>query len=315
MCFQKEHRTPTGGGACLFVHFVGNRPEEERLHFALSNDGYNYSPLFGGKEAVLQQKGTGCVRDPYILRSEDGAFYIIGTDMKSEDGWLSNHALVTWRSEDLLHWTDETILDIRDFSGSFADTTRAWAPQAIRDKEKGQYMVYWAHSAGTEIPAALYYAYTSDFKSLSTPQPLYVRTGIQTIDGDIVYNEKDGYYYLYFKEDVTQSIAWVRSKHLTGPYDAAPPVIASHAPSGVEGSSLIPLPGTDRHLLFMDEYGKGRFFLEETADFQRFTPVPREQYGFHNLVPRHGSFLWITREEAERLRAGRIKNEELRIKK
>lgn len=302
----KESAAQTDKGACLFVHFAGNQPEQERLHFALSDDGFHYFPLFGGRDVVLQQKGTGCVRDPYILRGEDGAFYIIGTDMKSEDGWLSNHALVTWRSEDLLHWTDETILDIRAFGGSFADTTRAWAPQAIFDKDKKQYMVYWAHSSGAEIPAALYYAYTRDFKSLSKPQLLYARQGIQTIDGDIAYNEKDGYYYLYFKEDVTQSIAWVRSKALTGPYDKEPPVIASHAPSGVEGSSLFPLPGTDRHLLFMDEYGKQRFFLEETTDFQHFTPVPREQYGFHGFVPRHGSFLWITQEEAQRLRAGRI---------
>ena len=169
-------------------------------------------------------------------------------------------------------------------------------------------MVYWAHSSGTEIPAALYYAYTRDFKSLSAPQLLYARRGIQTIDGDIVYNENDGYYYLYFKEDVTQSIAWVRSKSLTGPYDAEPPVIASHAPSGVEGSSMLRLHGTDRWLLFMDEYGKQRFFLEETTDFQRFTPVPRDRYGFHGFVPRHGSFLWITQEEAQRLRAGRIEN-------
>ena len=307
MTYQ-ESRFSTPDGAYLFVHFAGNRPREERLRFALSDDGFHYAPLFGGNDVVLQKKGTGCVRDPYILRGEDGTFYIIGTDMKSDDGWLSNHALVTWRSEDLLHWTDETILDIRDFGGFFADTTRAWAPQAIFDKDKQQYMVYWAHSSGTEIPAALYYAYTSDFKSLSVPQPLYARQGIQTIDGDIVYNENDGYYYLYFKEDVTQSIAWVRSKNLTGPYDAAPPVIASHAPSGVEGSSLFQLHGSDRWLLFMDEYGKERFFLEETTDFQRFTPVPRDRYGFCGFVPRHGSFLWITREEAQRLRTGRIEN-------
>ena len=70
---------------------------------------------------------------------------------------------------------------------------------------------------------------------------------------------------------------------------------------------MLRLHGTDRWLLFMDEYGKQRFFLEETTDFQRFTPVPRDRYGFHGFVPRHGSFLWITNEEAERLRAGRIK--------
>ena len=60
--------------------------------------------------------------------------------------------------------------------------------------------------------AGHYYAYTKDFKTFETePQVLFGRwnevdaeTGevrnVQCIDGDIIYNEKDGYYYLYFKE-------------------------------------------------------------------------------------------------------------------
>ena len=85
--YQTDYPRPCpDDGAYLFVHFAGNRPTQERLRFALSDDGFHFEPLFGGKDAVLQQKGTGCVRDPYLLRGEDGAFYIIGTDMKSDDG-------------------------------------------------------------------------------------------------------------------------------------------------------------------------------------------------------------------------------------
>ena len=38
----------------LFCYFVGNKPEEERVHFAVSVDGYNFEAL-NGNEAVIKQ--------------------------------------------------------------------------------------------------------------------------------------------------------------------------------------------------------------------------------------------------------------------
>ena len=283
----------------LFVHFTGNAPECERIHFAVSEDGYNFSPLNSGKEIIIQQKGTGCVRDPFILRGKDGFFYIIGTDMKSELGWTSNHALVTWKSRDLINWTDETIIDMRDFEG-FEHCNRAWAPEAIWDEDAKAYMVYWAISTQENDVAALYYAHTKDFKTLTPPQLLYERKGIQTIDGDIGYNEKNGYYYLYFKHDEDQKIAWVRSKKLTGPYEGES-VVCSLSENGVEGSTIYPINGTDTFVMIMDEYGTGSFFMQQTKDFENFKPVRKEAFSFENVNPRHGSVVSITDEEYARL--------------
>ena len=131
-------------GKYLFAYFVGNRPEQERIHFAVSEDGYNFFPLNNNEPVIIQTKGKKCVRDPYIVKGNEGFYYIVGTDMKSDEGWTSNHALVTWKSSDLINWTDETIIDIRDFGGNFATTTRAWAPQAIWDEKSKMYMLYWA---------------------------------------------------------------------------------------------------------------------------------------------------------------------------
>ena len=286
-------------GAYLFVHFVGNEPEKERIHFAVSQDGYNFTELNGSEPVIIQTKGKQCVRDPYILRGEDGCFFIIGTDMKSEEGWTSNHALVTWKSEDLVTWTDETILDIRDFGGEFRNTNRAWAPQAIYDSEKGQYMVYWANSTEEDDVAAMYYAYTSDFKTMTKPELLYRREGIQTIDGDIVYNEKNGKYYMYFKHDEDQTIAYVTADKPNGPYSEEP-VVVSLAPSGVEGSTMYNITGTDTWVMIMDEYGKNRFFMQQTTDFENFTKVKRSDYCLGEN-PRHGSVLAITEAEYETL--------------
>ena len=122
-------------GKYLFCYFVGNEPQEERIHFAVSEDGYNFTALNNNEPVIIQTKGKKCVRDPYIFKGQDDFYYIIGTDMKCQEGWTSNHALVTWKSKDLVNWTDETIIDMRDFGGEFATTTRAWAPQAIWDEK------------------------------------------------------------------------------------------------------------------------------------------------------------------------------------
>lgn len=297
--------------AYLFCYFIGNDVDEQTIHFAVSTDGYNYKALNGNEAVIEQTKGTGCVRDPYILKGTDEngkpCYFIIATDMNALEGWTSNHCLITWRSYDLINWTDETVIDIRQFEG-FENTNRAWAPQAIWDSDKQMYMVYWANSTVENDCAGHYYAYTKDFKTFETePQVLFGRwnepdpeTGgtrnVQCIDGDIVYNEKDGYYYLYFKEDLTQKIAWVRSKNLTGPYNTDY-AICSLNYWGVEGSSMYRINGTDSWMMIMDEYGQDSYFAQMTKDFTTFKRVQRSTYSMDHLKPRHGSVITITESE------------------
>lgn len=286
-------------GKYLFVYFVGNEPEEERIHFAVSEDGYNFETLNNNEPVIIQTKGKKCVRDPYILKGQDGFYYIIGTDMKCIEGWTSNFSLVTWKSKDLISWTDETIIDMRQFGGDFATTTRAWAPQAYWDKTENAYMVYWAHSDEKNDPAQMYYAYTTDFKTITEPRLLFERPGIQTIDGDIAYSEANGKYYLYFKHDEDQTIAYVTSDNLNGPYcDDA--VVVSLAKTGVEGSEIYNITGTDQWVMIMDEYGTDRFFMQQTTDFENFLPVNPDDYSMA-FNPRHGSVVAISDEDYARL--------------
>lgn len=296
-----EFATPakSKSGKYIFVYFVGNEPHEERIHFAVSEDGYNFTALNNNEPVIIQTKGKKCVRDPYILKGKDGFYYIIGTDMKCTEGWTSNHALVTWKSKDLIEWTDETIIDIRDFGSEFTNTTRAWAPQAFWDKEKKQYMIYWAHSTPEKDVAQMYYAHTADFKTMTEPKLLFERPGIQTIDGDIAYSEKNGKYYLYFKHDEDQTIAYVTADRLTGPYcDEA--VVVSLANTGVEGSEIYNITGTDEWVMVMDEYGTDRFFMQQTSDFENFKAVHPDNYSMA-FRPRHGSICAITDEEYDGL--------------
>ena len=61
--------------AYLFTYFTGNDPKEEQICYAISDDGYNYTPLNHGNPVIHSDSIalTGCVRDPHILRCEDGA--------------------------------------------------------------------------------------------------------------------------------------------------------------------------------------------------------------------------------------------------
>ena len=298
-------------GAYLFCYFTGNEVENQTLHFAVSTDGYHFEALNGNEAVITQTKGTLCVRDPYILKGPDengkDCYFIIATDMDANLGWVSNHSLITWRSYDLINWTDETVIDMRDFEG-FETTNRAWAPQAIWDSEKQMYIVYLANSTLENDTAGHDYAYTKDFRTfVYAPEVLFGRwneedpeTGelrnVQCIDGDIVYNEKDGYYYLYFKEDLTQKIAYVRSKNLTGPYNTDY-TICSLNWHGVEGSSMYNITGTDKWVMIMDEYGEQSYFPQMTDDFRNFTRIRRGDMAIDQLSPRHGSVVAISEAE------------------
>ena len=64
--------------AYLLAYFTGNNTDGEQIRFALSNDGYNYTPLNNGKRIISSDTISlkGGVRDPHILRGEDGkTFY------------------------------------------------------------------------------------------------------------------------------------------------------------------------------------------------------------------------------------------------
>ena len=123
----------------LFCYFVGNAPEEERVHFAVSDDGYNFNALNGNRSVIKQNLGKRCCRDPFIFRNKDGRFHIIATDMRSADGWANNNSMVVWDSDDLINWKNERIIDFSQFD-STKNANRVWAPQVIFDKAKDEYM-------------------------------------------------------------------------------------------------------------------------------------------------------------------------------
>ena len=281
--------------AYLFAYFLGNSPDQERLSYAVSTDGYNFKALNGGKAVWKSGVGTECLRDPYIFKGEDGFYYLLATDMKSSLGWNSNRNLLSAKSTDLVHWFDEASIEIANKYSNMQGADRAWAPQAIYDPEKGAYMIYFAARVpGRDDRTIMYFAYSRDMKNLDTePQLLFSpKNGDDAIDSDIIF--KDGKYYMYYKNETNKRIYLATSDHACGPYSEIKQI--SEGNIGVEGPNIYNLIGNDKWLMMSDAYGDGYYVMQETNDLVNFKTVSRDNYSF-NFTPRHGYVIPINGDQ------------------
>lgn len=288
--------------AYLFVYFTGNHISEEAVCYAISTDGYTYQALNDNKP-VLNSKvisSTGGVRDPHILRGEDGkTFYMVLTDMVSDNGWDSNRAMVLLKSKDLVNWKHSVINMQKRYKGQ-EKLKRVWAPQTIFDPEAGKYMVYWSmqYAGGPDV---IYYAYANkDFTDLEgEPKELFVPENRKScIDGDIVY--KDGVFHLFYKtEGHGNGIKVATTTSLTSGRWTEEPDYKQQTKEAVEGAGTFKLIGQDKYILMYDVYMKGKYQFTETTDLKNFKVIDADvKMDFH---PRHGTVIPITGKELKRL--------------
>lgn len=288
--------------AYLFPYFTGNRVAEEAIHFAVSEDAYNYKALNNNQPVINSAdiSSTGGVRDPHILRCEDGkTFYMVVTDMTSSKGWDSNRAMVLLKSTDLVNWTS-TVINIQEKYEGQEDLKRVWAPQTVYDPGAGKYMVYWSMKHG-DGPDIIYYAYANaDFTDLEgEPKQLFFpENGKSCIDGDIVY--KDGLFYMFYKtEGHGNGIKLATTDNLTSGNWTEYPDYKQQTTEAVEGSSIFKLINSDTYILMYDVYMKGEYQFCESTDLMNFSVI--DQKITMNFHPRHGSIIPITQEELKRV--------------
>lgn len=302
--------------AYLFTYFTGNQPAQEQICYALSDDGFHFTPLNGGQPVIHSDTIalTGGVRDPHILRAEDGhTFLQVATDMHCSQGWDSNRGLVLMKSADLIHWTHATVHFPTTYPRLWANTIHVWAPQTIYDREAGKYMVYYAlatrDSRGYD---RIYYSYANaDFTALEgTPTLLYEsKNGKPVIDADIVFNPSDRLYHFFMKTE---------GEHGPGIYHATSPTLtpaqgqrageqwtlldgkAEQTKQQVEGSGVCPTLDGKGWILMYDCYQNGHYQFCSSPDLTTFTAVAdTETKGV--FTPRHGTLLPITEAEKQRL--------------
>ncbi|MCK9341452.1 MAG: family 43 glycosylhydrolase [Synergistaceae bacterium] len=288
--------------AYLFTYFHGNSVEEEQICFSVSLDGYHYRALNNNRPVIDSKKisETGGVRDPHILRSQDGeTFYMVVTDMTSSKGWDSNRGMVLLKSKDLVNWTSSTINIQKKYPGQ-EELKRVWAPQTIYDPDAGKYMIYWSMQHGNG-PDIIYYAYAnSDFTDLegSPKQLFFPKNGKSCIDGDIIY--KNGIFHMFYKtEGHGNGIKKAMTDNLTSGCWIEQPDYKQQTRHAVEGSSIFKLTNQDKYILLYDVYGRGEYQFCESVDLDHFRVIDNEIS--MDFKPRHGTVIPITRQELEAL--------------
>jgi len=288
-----------GFAGYLFTYFTGNNIAQEAIRFAISTDGLNYKALNNNQPVITSASIslTGGVRDPHILRGEDGHFYMVVTDMVSANGWSSNRGMVLLKSANLVDWTSATVHIPTAFAAEFGNVDRVWAPQTIYDPKVGKYMVYFSMRKGSADYDKIYYAYANaSFTALETvPQQLFFHpTGGACIDGDIVFH--DGKYHLFFKtEGSGNGIKKAVSENLTSGYVMLDRYLQQTS-SGVEGSCIFRLSNTDEWILMYDVYTAGYYQFTRSMDMENFSAIATNGVSM-DFNPRHGTVIPLTQHE------------------
>lgn len=309
---QKGDGQPYAG--YLFAYFEGGGEGklQEQLRFAVSEDAQTWYALNGNKPIIASDtiSNSGGIRDPHIIRGEDGCYYMVATDMFTvKNGWTENPGIVLLKSEDLVNWTHGKINLSKDWP-AFSDAYWVWAPQTIYDRKAGKMMIYFTLQRTDDGRKSLitYYAYANkDFTGFeSEPRQLF-SAKYGSIDNDII--EHKGVYHLFYKgntkdengKEVKNGIQQATSKRLQGPWKEDFRYIDAYADTrtGVEGSGIFKLNGRDEYILMYDLYGSGRYEFQRSKDLKTFTAKPESFQ--KDFFPRHGTVMSVTADELERL--------------
>lgn len=290
----------------LFVHFIGEGEDGEQIYFSLSRDGLHWEDLNGGKPILRSGTGMCGVRDPYMVRSpRDGKFYLMATDLRIESGygWTAaqeqgSRDIIVWESEDLVHWSRERACTV-----GLPEAGCVWAPEAVYDREKNAFLVFFASKvklSGEDGKHRIYAAYTEDFWTYSETF-LYMERECHVIDTTIL--ESDGYYYRISKDETEKRLILERSDSLLGEFERIPSA-ALAALTGVEGPEGYLLPDGKTWCVIADYFAEVKGYLPMvTTDLSSgdFRVLDMDEFDMGETRKRHGGILKITDGEYERL--------------
>jgi len=314
--------------AYLFTYFEGQGPnrQREQLRFAVSTNGIDWKALNGNRPIVHADTVSlsGGIRDPHILRGENGGYYMVMTDMMTvKNGWERNTGIVLMKSDDLVNWR-HTVIDLAcEYPAKFDSVQWVWAPQTIWDPKTKSYLVYFTIKfLGTDTDPQhpersvldLYAAHVNeDFTGFIEEPYLMLQLKYGAIDEDIVYNPDDRLYHMFFKgntkdeqgKEYINGIKQAVAPSLRGPWREDYRYVDAYAgKASVEGSSVFRLNAKDeartgyKWCLMYDMYRDHRYEYQLSNDLFHFT-APKEFTKDFN--PRHGTVMSITQEELERL--------------
>jgi Glycosyl hydrolases family 43. len=306
--------------AYLFVHFKEKTtPDGEQVYFALSTDGFNWEQVNGGQPVLWSDQGDKGVRDHTIVRTKNGKFYIIATDLslanhfhgKYQGSWGNitregSKSLSLWESDDLLNWSEQRMIQLGDENFGCL-----WAPDVIYDQTEEEYVLHWSssHASNDFGNKAIYYSRTKDFENFTAPQLMYQKEDSGVIDSAIY--EDNGKFYRFVKSEANpHGVILQKGDSLTGEYitiDAFNREMEKLGSSSYEAPTAYKL-SNGKWCLMLDFFGvagEGQGYVPFIADeFEsgRFIRAD-ESFSFPYRF-KHGTVLSITMKEYNRIKNG-----------
>ncbi|KAI9925429.1 hypothetical protein ASPWEDRAFT_28874 [Aspergillus wentii DTO 134E9] len=290
----------------------------ESVYFALSdNDNpLGFQAIHDSKPIVSPTLGTGAVRDVSIIAGAgddaDQKWYIIGTDLNIDDTtWgdstrTGSRGILVWESTDLVNWTGERLVTVEDDTAGMV-----WAPDAIWDPDQSKYLVHWAsqlysaddtdHTGDATTTQIIRYAYTSDFKTFTTPKTWIDLKTASTIDLSILPVSDSTYVRFYVNGNTTGPVVEVSTNGLLGDWTAPDGSVKNSA--SYEG----PYPFWDNTVdgkayLLNDAVGSSPGLAAWTSTDVTSGNFDKDSSSDLTFM-RHGSVLAITQDQYDALKA------------
>ncbi|RNJ54805.1 hypothetical protein D7B24_009421 [Verticillium nonalfalfae] len=284
----------------LMVYFTGEGTANgEQIYMAVSNNNNpgSWTTVNNGQPVLSSTVGMKGVRDPSIIRSQDGGkYWIVATDLRVYprgwdvgDDYTSNGSkgLVVWESSNLRNWSAS---QLRIVSPSNAGMT--WAPDAIWDPATSRYLVHWTCNLKGE-GWFIMRSFTTDFVSFTPAEKWLTGAGM---DATVFRDPSSSTFYRVSKNGPNNLIEQARASTLNGPWTVIRNQIGQGLPAG-EGPLVFRdnITPSKSHML-IDDYTRGRGYQPfetsniATADWSPASlALPRSA--------RHGYVIGITAAE------------------
>ena len=285
--------------AYVFSYFLDNG--QDGLHLAYSEDGLRWTPLKEGQSFLTPRLSSDkLMRDPCIIKGEDGRYHMVWTVSWTEKG------IGYASSADLIHWSEQLYIPVMEQEKG---TRNSWAPELTYDPQNKIYMIYWASTITGEFPETqqeadngynhrTYYTTTKDFKTFSKTQLLY-DPGFNSIDATIV--PMDGKWMMVIKDETREpaqkNLKLAFAENLVGPYSqASKPITGVY---WAEGPTVNYIDG--EWYVYFDRYMDHHYGLIKSRDLKTWTDIS-EKLEFPAGI-RHGTLLKISASELAKLKA------------
>jgi predicted GH43/DUF377 family glycosyl hydrolase len=281
----------------LFCYFRGNG---DGLHYACSEDGFKWKPLF--KDSIVLKPTISkdkLFRDPCIIKGADDVYHMVWTV-----SW-NNRGIGYASSKDLVHWSEQQFIPVMMHEDSARNT---WAPEITYNPKKKEYMIYWASTIRGRFPQKdtaaesgynhrMYYVTTKDFKKFSKTKLLY-DPHFSVIDATIVRNGKR--WIMFLKNEtrfpVEKNIRVATSKKLKGPYSKpGAPVTGNY---WAEGPTATKIDG--QWIVYFDKYRDRKYGAVSSSDLVHWADIS-DKVSFPPGV-RHGTVFKISLQEFEKMK-------------